>query len=301
VGIIMALAIVTFGLVYYLNAPTSHTPSRASRAAAPESPKPLAVRKRKIAGVGKLHREKPAVTKGFSESEYRLLRRRYKPVVQTARGAVNAQGLKVIASGTRRLMLGESTPTGLKLGYALLPAAKDVIYGNTSALERKFAAGLSPNATMLMGGSGIDTHVTLLDLAIQTGQRSVIRLLISRGASVNPPHTNYQDGEPNRSEGPLALAARNDEDDVIRLLLEQGADVNQRMGEEGNNHTALAEAAILGNPSTVYLLLTHGANVNAVVEPDGSLPHALTFYPQPRLVAVRKLLVQYGLKIPAGH
>ena len=116
VGIIVALATVTFGLVYYLNAPTSHTPSRASRAAAPESPKPLAVRKRKIAGVGKLHRGKPAITKGFSEREYRLLRRRYKPDVQTARGAVNAQGLKVIASGTRRLMLGESTPTGLKLG-----------------------------------------------------------------------------------------------------------------------------------------------------------------------------------------
>lgn len=120
-------------------------------------------------------------------------------------------------------------------------------------------------------------------------------------ASVNPPHTNYQDGEPNRSEGPLALAAEDDEDDVIRLLLEQGANVNQRLGDKMDNSSALAEAMYSGSPSTVYLLLTHGADPNSVLGPGGSLPHILTFYPQPRWVAVRKLLVQYGLKIPAGH
>jgi len=300
VGIIVALGVVTFGLVYYLNKPSSHAQSRGSSASVPASPVHIAVPRRKIARVARLHREKPAIAKGFSETEYRLLRRRYKPDVQTARGAINAQGLKVIANGTKGSMLAESTSTGLKPGDALWPAAKDVIYGKTSALERQFAAGLSPNATMLMGYPR-DTHVTLLDLAIQTGQRSVVKLLLSLNASVNPPHRNYQDGEPNRSEGPLALAAEDDEDDIIRLLLERGANVNQRLGDKMDNSSAVAEAMYSGSPSTVYLLLTHGADPNSVLGPGGSLPHILTFHPQARWVAVRKLLVQYGLKIPTGH
>lgn len=284
----------------YLYETSSHAPSRDSDAAVPASPLPLAVPKRKVASVVTAHPERRSVAKRFSEGEYRLLQRRYKPLVQTAHGTLNTQGLKVLARATKGLMLAESTPTGLRPGHSLWPAAKDVIYGNTSALEHKLSAGLSPDATMLMS-SPRDTYVTLLDLAIEAGQRDVIRLLLSLNASVDPIYTNYQSGAPKRSEGPLPLAAMNDENDVIRLLLERGANVNQRFGGAWNNHTALAEAATLGDPSTVYLLLTHGANVDSVLEPDGMLPFDLTFHPQPRLVAVRKLLVQYGLKMPPGH
>ena len=300
VGIIVVLVIATFVGVYYAKETSWHAQGSASRAAAPESSGLLAGPKLKLAGVGRVHRKELSVRKRFSESEYESLRRRYKSNLQTAHGAINAQGLKVIAAATKGLMMGETTSTGLKPGRALWPAAKDVIYGNTAALERKLARGLSPNATMLMGTPPF-THVTLLDLAIQTGQRNAIKLLLSLNASVNPSHMIYQDGEPNRSEGPLAVAARNNEDDVVRLLLERGADVNQRMGKPRNDHSALAEAMYSGSPSTVYLLLTHGADPNSVLGPGGSLPHILTFYPQPRWVAVRKLLVQFGLKMPAGR
>jgi ankyrin repeat protein len=68
-----------------------------------------------------------------------------------------------------------------------------------------------------------------------------------------------------------------------------------------DNHTALAEAIYSGNPSTVYLLLANGAAPNSVLGPDGSVPKLLIdFNPTPNVVAIRKLLIQYGLKMPAG-
>ncbi len=230
------------------------------------------------------------VPKRFSAREYELLTRRYKSPLITASGPLNAYGQKALERDKAGSIIE---------GRRLLPVIKDVIYGRTGALEKKLAAGLNPNA-FVVEGFPINSQVSLLDVAIEAGQRKIINLLLSLNANVNTP-TDVVQATFRRFEGPLALAARNDENDVIRLLLERGANVNQRLGVKVDNHTALAEAMYSGNPSTVYLLLANGADPNSVFGPDGSVPKLLIdFNPTPNVVAIRKLLIQYGLKMPAG-
>jgi len=289
VGIILALALVTFGLVYYLSRPSENSAILARSVAVPKALVPEAVAKPKSVGVARVQRKKPVVRKGFSAREYASLKRRYKSPLITASGPLNAYGLKTLARGKAGAIIE---------GRRLLPVVKDVIYGRTVELENKLAAGLNPNA-FVVEGFPIDSQVSLLDIAIEAGQRNVINLLLSLNASVNPPADVVHSTFP-RFEGPLALAARDNENDVIRLLLERGANVNQRLGVKVDNQTALEEA--MGSPSTVYLLLTHGADPNSVLGPGGSVPRLLIDFNPPRwAVEDRKLLVQYGLKIPAGH
>lgn len=71
----------------------------------------------------------------------------------------------------------------------------NVIYGNTLALESRLDGGLSPDSTVAMGYPW-NMDVSLLDLAIQAGQRGVIRMLLAHGASVNPPDEVAADGTP---------------------------------------------------------------------------------------------------------
>lgn len=148
----------------------------------------------------------------------------------------------------------------------------------------------------------MNTNVSLLDLAIQAGQRGVIQLLLSSGANVNPGQDVSESDTPYRFEAPLPLAALNGEDDVVQELLEQGANINQRLGVMNDNPSTLMQAIYGQNPSTVYLLLTHGASIKSVLRPGGLVPNIVINYkPAPRLVAIRKLLLQYGAKMPRAH
>jgi len=80
----------------------------------------------------------------------------------------------------------------------------------------------------------------------------VSRLLIDRGAEVNAKMTGGWTA--------LMLAAQMGHTDCVRLLLEHGADVNER--SVYNGVTALIEVAGVGSSDCVRLLLDHGANVN---------------------------------------
>ncbi|MGH8115205.1 MAG: ankyrin repeat domain-containing protein, partial [Rhodanobacteraceae bacterium] len=93
------------------------------------------------------------------------------------------------------------------------------------------------------------------------------------------------------------------EDDVVRLLLRKGANINQVLRFPHNHETALAAAVYAGDVSTVYLLLTHGADVNLALDPGGTIPEVLRQRPiiSPRMVALRNLLIEYGAKMPAAH
>ncbi len=295
VSIVVVLAIVTIGAALYLRQRTPRVPIHSVGV-------PLTLvhgraensRKAIIAARG-ARRAKAAPSKEFSERKYRLLRRRYKPHEQQAYGALNAYGLK---------LLGHAARTAVKAdGYSqtLGPIVEDVVYGKTFALEQKLEGGLNPNTTFSWGFP-LNTNVSLLDVAIQAGQRSVIKLLVSGGASVNPQQATNGSGTRGRFEAPLPLAAFYGEDDVVRELLEQGANSNQRLGVRNDNPSALMQAIGGQNPSTVYLLLTHGADINSVLRPGKLVPNIVIDYnPAPRLVAIRKLLVEYGAKMPPGH
>jgi ankyrin repeat protein len=88
---------------------------------------------------------------------------------------------------------------------------------------------------------------------------------------------------------PLLLAAGEDRLDVVRYLLDQGADVNAR---EQDGHTAITEAAFYGNTSVIKELLIRGADVNAITGEGTALDIAL----KSNSVTVIDLLKHYGGK-----
>ena len=100
-------------------------------------------------------------------------------------------------------------------------------------------------------------HLTPLHLACYNGKLEIVRALLSHGAGVNAKGILGQTAlhlvlDGNRS-GRDAIG-------VVRLLLENGADVNAQDSSE----TPLHLACNYGKPAIARLLLIHGANANAV-------------------------------------
>jgi ankyrin repeat protein len=71
----------------------------------------------------------------------------------------------------------------------------------------------------------------------------------------------------------LHLAASNGHEQIVRLLLESGVDVN---AVANHNSTALHWAVSKGNESTVRLLLEKGADTEANISYDGKAPLLFT-------------------------
>ena len=71
---------------------------------------------------------------------------------------------------------------------------------------------------------------------------------------------------------PLFLAAGEGRLDVVRYLLDEGADVNAR---EGLGNTALAEATYYGHIAVIKELLFRGADINAIGEGGTALDIAV--------------------------
>jgi ankyrin repeat protein len=150
--------------------------------------------------------------------------------------------------------------------------------------------GLDVNASSLDG-------VTALMIAASCGQSKMVKFLLDNGADVNfkgplgctallmalerrpgqqnqsdkallitvstlidhgAPDLNVRDG---RGFTPLWLAMKEGEEDVVRILLDKGANVNMRAGE--TDYTPLMQAVATGCPSLVEVLLEKGADVNA--------------------------------------
>lgn len=216
--------------------------------------------------------------KRYENSYFNLIR-------PTAHGPLPKSSLKRSVKLTARLIRGD----GPKYA-AMIPIVKNVMLGKTRALENELDVGVSPNLTAWMGPRG---NWSLLCYAIAAGQRGSIKVLMRHGAYVNP--SQYSGAS---SCAPLVLAGSAAEDDVVRYLLANGADVNQT---SPNKNTALSQAVLLGNYYTVDLLLKHGAPVKSVLGPDGSLPIRLAESKSPRYVAIRKLLIAKGAKMPSTH
>lgn len=232
----------------------------------------------------------------FSKEEYNFLRQHYEPNQLQANGPLPADRLRLLA----RIIQGDMEEDQKEMW----PVIRSVIYGNASAIEDRLDTGrLSADATFYLWYPYNNLH-SLLDTAVEAGQRGVIKVLLDHGASVETREVHTPSGESIPIASPFTIAARNGEDDVVELLLERGADINQLsgFGRGGDSDTALHAAVYSGDPSTVYLLLTHGADVKSALGPGGTVPAAL-LQPaahSPRFAALRDLLMEYGAKMPSG-
>jgi ankyrin repeat protein len=155
-------------------------------------------------------------------------------------------------------------------------------------LKEHIEAGLSPDAVIRFH-SKTSLTVTLLEYDIEKGARAVTALLIKAGAKVN--------------EGkfkPLIRATMGDQVEIVKLLLDAGADPNIKWNDPAETEKGLTPLMYAVGPSRdvklLELLLARGADPNALTEKGSSALSRAHAYENNEAVDV---LLQSGCK-PLG-
>ncbi|XP_048575372.1 caskin-2 [Nematostella vectensis] len=104
-----------------------------------------------------------------------------------------------------------------------------------------------------------------LDLACRFGHIHVVDLLLRCKDSEKL--LALYDENPRSADPPLHISCKTGREEIVIMLLEAGADINQ----SGANGTALHEAALYGKTDVVKILLDHGADVSITNE-EGYTP-----------------------------
>ena len=128
------------------------------------------------------------------------------------------------------------------------PLFRAITTGDTAAVQRLLTEGEDPNESY-----GADEEPALLVAAVER-REEIVRHLLQAGA--NPNHGDMC------GYTPLMAAVCADAINIVKLLIEAGADPHRHCGCSGAN--ALQDAAIGGHADIVELLLNHG------VKPDDS-------------------------------
>lgn len=209
---------------------------------------------------------------------------------------VNAEGLQKSAlhcaawEGNKRMVKllldkGASVESrwrdGKDMNEGLIPLMLAAEEGDLVTTELLLDAGSDVNATFTYLNKEPSIARSVLDLAADRGQHTVVRLLLDRGARIDSQaltraawrgqleavrvlldrgaNVEQRDGF-----GETALMAAIDSDhdhvEVIQLLLDRGADIETK---HSCGYTALSNAASKGRNSIVRLLLDQGADVES--------------------------------------
>jgi ankyrin repeat protein len=121
--------------------------------------------------------------------------------------------------------------------------------------------GEDPSLLDAVSGDGF----TPLHLAAFFGQTDAVRLLLARGAAVDPAGTGWMTGTP------LHAAAAGSHASIVHVLLEAGADPNTR---QRHGYTPLHSAAANADVESVEALIAAGADLGATND-DGDTALAL--------------------------
>ena len=113
------------------------------------------------------------------------------------------------------------------------------------------------NQRYFLGGCGLD-HSSPLTVASMTGSHEILSTLIDLGAKVSPQRKRVIINM-YRVPSPLSVASAWNNYNAVKLLIRNGADVNQI---DVDDNTALHYAAANGNVEIVKLLLDSGARID---------------------------------------
>jgi ankyrin repeat protein len=120
-----------------------------------------------------------------------------------------------------------------------------------------------------------------LTIAAVLGDTEQVRAMLD----ANP--SRISEVRPN-ARRPLSAAAEFGRLDIVKLLLERGADPTWPDVDDSSRGAALHAAARAGNREMVELLLAHGADPNGFVDSGGNAVFAA------RTTSIRKLLMDHG-------
>lgn len=155
VTILVVLAAMTFAAAFYAKERRSRLPVHVplvSRTAANTG------RERKAVNMAVAADVSSPARKRFSQREYDLLWQRYKPNSGLADGPLSADRLDNLATIVKNDTRDKK----------MWPVFRDVIYGNSAALENRLDTGLSADATIHLDYP-YNASVSLLDMAIRGG------------------------------------------------------------------------------------------------------------------------------------
>jgi ankyrin repeat protein len=119
--------------------------------------------------------------------------------------------------------------------------------------------GFNPQTPTMDGDDG--TTDEQLVRAIMAEDAAKVEDLLAAGANPN--------AHDNKGNALLPMAAMSGQTEIVRLLLDEGADVNITMKSSSSGKTALMQAAINNRSEIVELLITEGADVNQTESDSG--------------------------------
>ena len=196
------------------------------------------------------------------------------------------------------LLLDAGADANVQNRYGLTPLIQSSITGNGEIISMLLDAGADANARTLQGD-------TALMNAAKAGSVQGVQALIEAGAGVEA-----RDGYSFQS--PLMWAAAFNQAEIVRILAENGADVNARSAElifsgiqqggvqgdfPNGGLTSLHHAARENGVETVEVLLALGANPSAV-DPQGISP--LRVAATNENLDIAKILIEGGANLNDG-
>lgn len=134
-------------------------------------------------------------------------------------------------------------------------------FGYYSVAEFLLSQGVDPDASLSL--------FTPLRLAALHGHLRIVRLLVEKGAEVNPKNHSVS--------SPLMLASGSGFQSIMSYLVEKGADVNYTSSD---GSTPLSSAVDGNHASAVEFLLAHGAKPDVL----SSVPFVLAFKATPQQI-----------------